>query len=79
MLTFSGCISDAPLAGDFQRLGDRLPTPALLARIGDVDRLESLAQSAQCLYRAQADRGVGAAHRVIQAHSGQFGHGVNLC
>src|SRR5580693_3633321 len=45
-------------------LGDGLPTPALLARVGDVDRLQAFLQSLQCTHRAQSDRRVGGARCV---------------
>lgn len=49
------------LAADLKRLGNRLPTPALLPGIGDVDGLEPLLQPLQGPHRTQPHRRVRAA------------------
>ena len=46
-MSVAGVLLVNRLAADLQHVGDRLPAPALLTRVADLDRLEAIGQRAE--------------------------------
>jgi hypothetical protein len=61
------------LAGDAEPLGDRLPRPALLASVRNVQHLEFVDEDTKCCDGSQADVGIAAVDGVGQ--DGELLHG----